>query len=313
MDSKSSHQPERNSAAGKSNSPFFSVVVPTFNRPNMLAQALNTVLKQTFRDFELLVVDDHSGCDVQAVVDTFDDKRIRYFKNQNQKGANGARNTGIEASKGRWIKFLDDDDTWFPGMLKSIRIKIENDKQAGLIYTDYERYDFKKDQVIPYNKPSKPEGWVFDDLTYINFVGGYSFVAIKKEIFRKSGMLDEQLPAEQDWDLFLRIARIAEFGYVDEILGYYRRDHSDNISKSEAKRVAGLMSLYHKNKDELAKRRDSWLRMNYRIAKAAFLSKKWGVFLRFYPKTLKGIGVSDHNIIKLTKILTILKVRNFRR
>jgi len=277
----------------------------------MLTGAIKTVLGQSFQDFEVIIVDDHSNCSVQSIVDTFDDNRIKCIENRNRKGANGARNTGIEESRGNWIKFLDDDDTWFPTMLMAIREKIDNNRQFGLIYSDYERYDFKRERVVPYNKPSKPEGWVFSDLIYINFVGGYSFVAIRKDIFQESGLLDESLPAEQDWDLFLRIARVTEFGFVDKILGYYRRDNTDNISKSETKRVAGLVCLYQKNKDEITKRPESRLRMSYRIAKASFLSNNWGVFLRFYPKTIFGIGKSGHNILNLTKKLAVLKLRKY--
>lgn len=311
MDRQTKNDTENNQWDEGKKAPYFSVIIPTYNRPAMLASAVETVLDQSFQDFEIIVVDDHSTADVQSVIDTFNDSRIKCVKNRNRKGANGARNTGIEESRGSWIKFLDDDDTWFTTMLLAIREKIKNNKQFGLIYTDYERYDFNKKRVVPYNKPRKPEGWVFSDLTYINFVGGYSFVAIRKDIFQESGLLDESLPAEQDWDLFLRIARVTQFGYVDKILGYYRRDNSDNISKNETKRVVGLVSLYQKNKDEIVKRPKSNLRMSYRIAKASFLSNDWGTFLRFYPRTIFGIGKSGHNIINLTKKLAVLKLRKY--
>ncbi len=100
------------------NKPFFTVVIPTHNRSILLKRAVESVLSQTFEDFELIVIDDHSTDDTASVVKSFTDPRIRYLINQRTKGACGARNTGIFSAKGKWVAFLDDDDVWLPEKLK---------------------------------------------------------------------------------------------------------------------------------------------------------------------------------------------------
>jgi len=279
--------------------PFFSVVIPTYNRPQMLKDAVETVLNQTFQDFEIIIVDDHSENNVNEIVEQLMDPRVQLIKNKNRKGACGARNTGVEHARSNWIKFLDDDDAWEPDMLAAVRKKIDQNSSFGLIYTDYERRNFKNNEIIPRNRPQKYEGWVFDNLTYINFVGGFSFVAIKKEVLLDNGLLDESMPAEQDWELYLRLAKKVQFGFIDRALGYYRRDNSDNISKSETNRVKGLVTLYKKNRKDILTHKQSWLRISYRISKAAFLSRNWKVYFSFLPNTLFGIAISKHNALKL--------------
>ncbi len=100
MDRHTKNDTEGNQSDEGNKAPYFSVIIPTFNRPQMLVSAIETVLNQSFQDFEIIVVDDHSNADVQPVVNTFNDSRIKCIKNGNRKGANGARNTGIEESGG---------------------------------------------------------------------------------------------------------------------------------------------------------------------------------------------------------------------
>ena len=101
-------------------SPFFSVVIPVYNRASVLGQALRSVLDQTDRDFEIVVVDDGSEDDPKAVVDSFADSRIRYLRQKNG-GGGAARNTGIDLARGRFIAFLDSDDQFLPRHLERMR------------------------------------------------------------------------------------------------------------------------------------------------------------------------------------------------
>ena len=99
--------------------PFFTVVIPTYNRSKLLKGAIQSVLKQTYENFELIVVDDASTDNTKNIVKSFYDNRIRYMMNYHAKGGAGARNAGIFIAKGKWVAFLDDDDIWLPEKLES--------------------------------------------------------------------------------------------------------------------------------------------------------------------------------------------------
>ena len=143
--------------------PFFTVVIPTHNRHDLLRHAIDSVLKQSFESFELIVVDDHSTDNTRSVVGSFEDARIRYLENDRTKGAAGARNVGIIAAKGKWVAFLDDDDTWMQEKLKAQYERIEqNEKNVGMICTDYVIHKGNEHKsVIIKNRPS---GWIREKL-----------------------------------------------------------------------------------------------------------------------------------------------------
>lgn len=98
--------------------PLVSVVIPTYNRAEFLPRAVESVLRQTVDDFELIVVDDASTDDTEAVVERFDDPRVEYVRHGTNRGGSAARNTGIERSSGEYIAFLDSDDEWYPRKLE---------------------------------------------------------------------------------------------------------------------------------------------------------------------------------------------------
>ena len=147
------------------NKSFFTVVIPTHNRSNLLKRAVISVLDQTFKDFELIIVDDHSTDDTHSVINSFSDPRIQYMINDRKKGACGARNTGIFLSKGKWVAFLDDDDVWLPEKLKCQYELLKNVKRTvGLVCSDYAIV--KENKQRPTIIKNRPSGWVRDKLLY---------------------------------------------------------------------------------------------------------------------------------------------------
>ena len=108
-----------------------SVIIPTYNRPQSLSRAIKSVLVQTHKNYEILVINDSDDeKPVLEVIENFNDNRIKYFNNERVKGGNGARNTGIIKSKGEYIAFLDDDDEWLPDKIKN-QIKYLTDKKSN--------------------------------------------------------------------------------------------------------------------------------------------------------------------------------------
>ena len=120
--------------------PMVSVILPTYNRASLIARSLESVLNQSFADFEVLVVDDGSTDETASVVAEFCDPRVNYIRLPNNAGAAAARNVGIRISKGRFLAFQDSDDEWFPeNLAKHMSVFEQNSHKLGVVYSDMER------------------------------------------------------------------------------------------------------------------------------------------------------------------------------
>lgn len=181
-----------------------SVIIPTYKRPDRLERSVRSVLNQNYSNFEVIIVDDDKvGNESVKVIENLDDKRITLLKNQRAKGANGARNTGILNSKGKYLAFLDDDDEWLANNLISQidRIKDTDDK-TGMVYGGYL---MEKNNNWLENYQNK-EGDLFSDLLLDKlYIGASSNIFIKKEVIKKVGLWDENLKRQQDLEFLLRV------------------------------------------------------------------------------------------------------------
>jgi len=203
--------------------PEVTVVIPTYNRAELLKRAIRTVLNQTYQDFELIVVDDGSTDNTEEVVRSFNDNKVIYIKHERNKGAPAARNTGIRAARGEYVAFQDSDDEWLPEKLeKQIKAFKTASTEIGLVYTGFWRIEGDKRTFFPSPNITPKEGAIHDALLKGNFVGTPSTL-VKKECFEKAGMFDEKLPMFEDWELWIRISKCYCFKYIDEALAisYY--------------------------------------------------------------------------------------------
>lgn len=196
---------------------MISVILPTFNRSNMIVRSICSVLNQTYKDFELIIVDDGSTDCTQDMVSRIKDSRIRYIRHEKNKGAAAARNTGIKAAQCDLIAFQDSDDEWVPEKLeKQIKAILALPDDFGVIYSAFWRLG-KQKIYIPRKNISIKEGWMYKQLLYGNIVG-MPVSLIKKECFNVVGGFSENLRALEDWELFLRISKFFKFKYIDEPL-----------------------------------------------------------------------------------------------
>lgn len=195
--------------------PTLSVVIPTYNRSELLKETIQSVLNQTFKGYELLVVDDGSSDDTEKVVKEFNDPRVKYLYKENG-GQSSARNLGIYHSKGEWIAFLDHDDLWHKDYLKRMFKHITNlDDEIKVIYTQVKGL-LKNKQLIPYAKKHRYKGgWI----TKCFFEGGPcimpSATIIRKKTL-KQFYFDEALRTGEDNDLFLRMSVKTPFYFVED-------------------------------------------------------------------------------------------------
>jgi glycosyltransferase involved in cell wall biosynthesis len=201
--------------------PVVSVVIPTYNRAHLIGESIHSVLDQTYGDFELVVVDDGSSDDTEAVVRRFHDPRIRYIYQENQ-GISGARNTGIRNARGKYIGFLDSDDLWLPQLLEVQVAALDADPEVGLVYAKAQAMNERghpKTQLR--GAREKYPGETLKSLLCGDF-GCIQTTVVRRECFDLAGVFDETLTTSVDWDMSLRQSRVCRFHYVDRVLARFR-------------------------------------------------------------------------------------------
>ena len=176
--------------------PTVSVITPTHNRAGLIARAIQSVLDQTYPQFDLLVVDDASTDKTEDVVGTFGDPRIRYVRHPETKGAAAARNTGLDLSQGDYVAFLDSDDEWLPIKLeRQLSIIRQVPSDVGLIYSDFlwvypDGRQRRHQPVAQGCSLGYPSRWL-----------------VKREVFEQVGGFDEGMPSMQDTEISIRIQK----------------------------------------------------------------------------------------------------------
>jgi glycosyltransferase involved in cell wall biosynthesis len=202
--------------------PKVSIVIPAYNAMQYLPATMASVLSQTYRDFEIVLVNDGSSDSIQDWVETQNIPQLRLISQENR-GLAGARNTGIRESKGPYIALLDADDLWDPTKLEKQVQVLDLDGEAALVYTWLALVD---EQGVPTGRYYKrlEEGDVLKPMLTANLVGCGSAPLIRRTFLDKVGYFDENLRSYvEDWDLWLRIARQYKFRVVKETLVYYRQ------------------------------------------------------------------------------------------
>jgi len=199
-----------------------SVVIPTYNCARYIAETLESVLRQSLRPHEIIVVDDGSTDDPQRVLEQYRD-RIIYIYQENA-GEPAARNTGIRQARGDFIAFLDADDLWLPDKLKFQMDYFEKHPEVALVYSDMKLFDetgIVHESVKEWLKMSPPSGYVFREL-FAETLFGSGTVILRKACVERVGFFDEAFLVGSDYEMWLRMARHFKFGYVDKPLLMYR-------------------------------------------------------------------------------------------
>lgn len=215
--------------------PFFSVVIPLYNKEDFIESTLNSVFNQSFTNFEVIIVDDGSTDNSLQKVEKFDDRRLSIYKQQNQ-GASVARNFGIDQASSEYIALLDADDLWYNNHLQELKKLIETFPKAGLFCMNYE-INYNGDFVKPatFNFDYKNECTIIEDFfkaNIINFIPSSSSVALTKEKILKVGKYNTSLRTGQDIDLWIKIALKYSVAFNPNITMTYNIFDSNSLSKS---------------------------------------------------------------------------------
>ena len=294
--------------------PDVSVVIPSYNAMKYLPETLESVLQQTYTNYEVIVVNDGSTDDIEAWFESsVVDPRVRLFS-QDNKGLSGARNSGIAQAKGEFIAFLDADDLWHPSKLEKQVQSFKKHPEIGLVYTWLLYVD---ESANPTGKVVRHscQGNVWKQLTAFNFVGCGSVAMVRKSCFETSGNFDINLDSYvEDWDMWLRIARDFNFAVVREPL-VYNRKYSGSLSthwkKMESSFPKVIEKAFTSTPNELTYLKNrSYAHANLVLAWKVIQSKNkdfdaafvfWKKSLSYYPQIL-----FFNSFVNLSLILALL-------
>lgn len=244
--------------------PTVSVVIPTYNRSTLLVRAVESVLGQSFKDFEIIVVDDASTDDTYSVVRSFRDPRIVYVRNDSNKGVSASRNVGISLSKGEFVAFLDSDDVWLPSKLDKQLLLFSGDSDIGMVYTG-EVFVNERGEKIREMVP-KYRGYIFNVLLGKNFISPSS-VMVRREVFYRVGLFNEELSYREDYELWLRIAKKYKVDAVCEPLTIRYIHTGERLSNNAMERIRSFFYIMDSYRDDFAKNPKALARQYYELGK----------------------------------------------
>ena len=243
--------------------PKVSVNIPTHNRSELLRVAIQSVLQQTFQDFEIVVVDDASTDNTEDVVNNFGDQRIKYIRHKTNQGEATTRNTGLKNGKGVYIAFLDDDDEWLPDKLQmQVAILDHSPKEVGGVYTGRVIMDGTTGRILGRRLASKREN-LFLDLLRQRYNLTPSTLMIRQICFEKVGWFDESIGYAPDFDMWVRLAKEFDFECIEEPLTIYRV-HEKQLTKNIPFVIEG--------RERQLEKYSYWLSMNPQSHSALYLN-----------------------------------------
>jgi glycosyltransferase involved in cell wall biosynthesis len=232
--------------------PLLSIILPTHNRADRLPAAVRSASGQTFRNIEIIVVDDGSADSTPAVVEALaaEDRRIRYIRKPQPSGAAMARNHGISQADGEFIAFLDDDDVWHPAKMERQVEYLTEHPDVGAVSCHYRIVFEGKQRTTVWKGPTRlsARGLLWND-----FAGGASFIALRRSAFDESIVrFDEHLPPCEDWDLWFRLAEKRRFDVVPEPLCTYVYHGSQALTGTRDKLRAGHVRFIEKHRADMS-------------------------------------------------------------
>ncbi len=202
--------------------PLVSIVIPAYNSTAFIKETLENVFNQTYKNLEIIIVDDGSTDDLKKfLADLIKTQRIIYVYQKNA-GQSAARNTGHKIAKGKYIAFLDSDDLYLPVKIEEQVKYLENHPECDVCYCDILHFLDTKPRQFLHHRYRYPSGQIFDKLLKINYINPLSAL-IKKEVLDKYGAFRPDFRRSDEWYLWLNLAfHNVKFFYLDKILGHYR-------------------------------------------------------------------------------------------
>ena len=231
--------------------PLVSVIIPTFNRPKMLMEAIDSVLAQSLDDFEIIIVNDAGKLVENSIINRDPRNRISYIRHNLNKGLAAARNTGLLLAKGKYICYLDDDDIFLPNHLEILVSELEKGK-FKVVYSDaYQALQVKEGDSYKVLRRDIPYSIDFDRdfLLKKNIAPVNCFMHVKKCV-EKAGLFDEKLNVHEDWDFWIRLSRHFDFKHIPQVTCEFRV-RTDGSSMTAQKRrdfFTSALTIFERNR-----------------------------------------------------------------
>lgn len=262
--------------------PLVSVIVPAYNRAHLLKRCIDSVLGQTYKNIELILIDNASSDNTGEIIQQINDDRLKYFRLKVNRGASGGRNEGLRHASGDYVIFLDSDDEFLPDKIKESVSALENaDEKFGVVYSGYWEIDLKGKKTYMPEEHNRLQGNLNRQLLHHGFITCPSL--IRRAVFDKVEPFDEKLKHLDDWDLWIRISFYYHFLFIDKPL-HVVYVQPDSISLNlpnmlEArKRYLEKYGQIIKNDPEML----AWF--NYNIGAAAFNCGRMAEATHFFIK-----------------------------
>jgi glycosyltransferase involved in cell wall biosynthesis len=250
---------------------WVSVVIPTHNRAQTLPRAMDSVWEQAYRPIELIVVDDGSTDATREVVSGWAAQHedsggfsVRYVDQANR-GANSARNRGIQEARGSYVGFLDSDDRWLPAKLVKQVSVLRGSHRTGDVYCGVTHVDLVTGRSVGEDVVGEASGDLLRALLVRDVTGPTSCHLLRREVFDVVGFFDEALPARQDWDMWIRVASAFRIGCVPEPLVELGEHSGERVGRKDLNELLGHRRIFEKYA-ELRAKQPLWVRLAARSA-----------------------------------------------
>ncbi len=274
---------------------FFTVVMPTHNRAGLLKRAVASVLTQTYKDFELIIVNDASSDNTREVVDGFSDERIHYLYREECGSASAARNTGICAASGNYVAFLDDDDEFLPTFLEEMKNLIDANLKVnpGFLWCNVVREYEEKDGVrIVEDLPWKPH-FASLDKAYEGFLrhrrtGTNYGLVVRRDCFDRVGLFDESMPAAEDTDFLIRMAREYPFAVIPKTLVKVHIHSGPRLTAEKIKNAIAYEKIIEKHNEFIESKPSLAADLYYKTGWLFYASQKKRIARSYIGKCLKA-------------------------
>ena len=270
----------------KNSIPQISIILPVYNREDKVARAIDSVLSQSYPDWELILINDNSTDTSLEVLKSYRDSRIEVLNTPKNVGPAAARNLGISKSRGNFVSFLDSDDCYEPDFLKlSFELLAPTRDEIGFAWTGY-NYVTSTSQKAKFWKPSDTSNYYLSFLKALH-TGTNSGLMVKREVFSKCGYFDDTLPAAEDTDFLLRIIQKFYFKTLSEPLVNIYIEHSDRLSFDFKKIGLAYNKIFPKHEPTINTNRILRQKWFYKMMWLNYHLGNYGLARGFFKKLIK--------------------------
>ena len=283
--------------------PYFSIIIPVYNKENFIARTLESVLSQSFGDYEIIIVNDGSTDSSREIIMQFEDPRIRYFTKSNG-GVSLARNFGIEQATAPYIAFLDADDIWYPDFLSVVQKMIRAYPEQKVFSTAYEIETASTVYPVRYSLSKTSEIEVVD---YLEASGRESIIwtssaVFNKEVFSEAGLFDPEMRVGEDIDMWIRLGLNYPVVFCWKILARYTHDANSLTKNLNLTISAADFSKFYEAEKTNPKLKSYLDRNRFSLAiKAKLINDSQAIEKQYSEIDRSNLGIKKRLLLKMPR------------